>query len=101
MYVFDNNGVLFDEFGNLYNWWIEEDFVYFKEFVKFMISEFDGLDFVGVKVNGMLIVFENIVDVGGLSCVEEVVKGEDDVDLSVFFINWVMVWCMKVMIEYM
>ncbi|MFS1240229.1 M13 family metallopeptidase [Lactiplantibacillus plantarum] len=100
-HAFDNNGALFDEFGNLHNWWTEEDSAHFKELAKSMISEFDGLDFAGAKVNGTLTVSENIADAGGLSCAEEAAKGEDDVDLSAFFTNWAMVWRMKATTEYM
>lgn len=65
-----------------------------------MIEEFDGLFFVDGKVNGKLIVLENIVDVGGLSCVLEVVKIELDFFIEEFFVNWVMIWCIKVKKEY-
>lgn len=33
LYVFDINGVLFDEYGSLNNWWIDEDFEVFKKFI--------------------------------------------------------------------
>ena len=100
-HAFDNNGALFDEFGNLHNWWTAEDTAQFKELAKSMISEFDGLEFAGAKVNGTLTVSENIADAGGLSCAEEAAKGEDDVDLSAFFTNWAMVWRMKATKQYM
>lgn len=100
-HAFDNNGALFDEFGNLHNWWTEADSAHFKELAKSMITEFDGLDFAGAKVNGTLTVSENIADAGGLSCAEEAAKSEDDVDLSAFFTNWAMVWRMKATKQYM
>lgn len=100
-HAFDNNGALFDEFGNLHNWWTEADSAHFKELAKSMISEFDGLEFAGAKVNGTLTVSENIADAGGLSCAEEAAKSEDDVDLSAFFTNWAMVWRMKATKQYM
>lgn len=100
-HAFDNNGALFDEFGNLHNWWTDADSAHFKELAKSMITEFDGLDFAGAKVNGTLTVSENIADAGGLSCAEEAAKSEDDVDLSAFFTNWAMVWRMKATKQYM
>ena len=100
-HAFDNNGALFDEFGNLHNWWTDEDSAHFKELAKAMITEFDGLDFAGAKVNGTLTVSENIADAGGLSCAEEAAKGEADVDLAAFFTNWAMVWRMKATKQYM
>lgn len=100
-HAFDNNGALFDEFGNLNNWWTDADTAHFKELAKAMITEFDGLDFAGAKVNGTLTVSENIADAGGLSCAEEAAKGESDVDLTAFFTNWAMIWRMKATKQYM
>ncbi|CAM3040111.1 M13 family metallopeptidase [Lactiplantibacillus plajomi] len=100
-HAFDNNGALFDEFGNLNNWWTEADSAHFKELAKSMITEFDGIDFAGAKVNGTLTVSENIADAGGLSCAEEAAKGESDVDLHAFFTNWAMIWRMKATKQYM
>ena len=67
-HAFDNNGALFDEYGNLNNWWTEADLAHFKQLAQKMIAEFDGLPFAGQKVNGKLTVSENIADAGGLSC---------------------------------
>ena len=58
-HAFDNNGSLFDEFGNLNNWWTDEDSAHFKQLAQKMIEEFDGIPFAGQKVNGKLTVSEN------------------------------------------
>lgn len=94
-HAFDNNGAQFDEYGNLHNWWTKADYAKFKKLTQAMIDEFDGLDFAGGKVNGKLVVSENVADDGGLSCALEAAKGEKDVDLKQFFINWARVWQMK------
>lgn len=99
-HAFDNNGALFDEQGNLNNWWTEDDFAHFKELSQQMIAEFDGLPFAGKTVNGKLTVSENIADSGGLSCALSVAKGEDDFDAKAFFINWARIWRMKARPEY-
>lgn len=65
-HAFDNNGALFDEYGNLNNWWTEEDLAHFQEKAQAMIEEFDGLSFADGTVNGKLTVSENIADAGGL-----------------------------------
>ena len=77
-HAFDNNGSLFDEFGNLNNWWTDEDSAHFKQLAQKMIEEFDGIPFAGQKVNGKLTVSENIADAGGLSCALEAAKTEAD-----------------------
>lgn len=99
-HAFDNNGALFDEAGNLNNWWTEDDFAHFKELSKAMIAEFDGLPFAGQKVNGKLTVSENIADAGGLSCALAAAQEEDDYDARSFFLNWARIWRMAARVEY-
>lgn len=99
-HAFDNNGSLFDEYGNLNNWWTEEDRHHFQELADQMIAEFDGLEIAGGKVNGKLTVSENIADAGGLSCALEAAKKDPVVDLEGFFINWATIWRMKARQEY-
>lgn len=100
-HAFDNNGSLFDEFGNLNNWWTDEDSAHFKQLAQKMIDEFDGIPFAGQKVNGKLTVSENIADAGGLSCALEAAKTEADYNAQEFFINWATIWRMKATEQYM
>jgi len=100
-HAFDNNGSLFDEFGNLNNWWTDEDSAHFKQLAQKMIEEFDGIPFAGQKVNGKLTVSENIADAGGLSCALEAAKNEADFNAQEFFINWATIWRMKATKQYM
>lgn len=73
-HAFDNNGARFDEFGNMNNWWLDEDFKAFEAKQALMIAEFDGLELAGAKVNGQLVVSENIADAGGLTAAMTDVK---------------------------
>ena len=100
-HAFDNNGSLFDEFGNLNNWWTDEDSAHFKQLAQKMIDEFDGIPFAGQKVNGKLTVSENIAEAGGLSCALEAAKTEADFNAQEFFINWATIWRMKATEQYM
>ena len=100
-HAFDNNGSLFDEFGNLNNWWTDEDSAHFKQLAQKMIEEFDGIPFAGQKVNGKLTVSENIADAGGLSCALEAAKNEADFNAQELFINWATIWRMKATEQYM
>lgn len=100
-HAFDNNGSLFDEFGNLNNWWTDKDSAHFKQLAQKMIDEFDGIPFAGQKVNGKLTVSENIADAGGLSCALEAAKTEADFNAQEFFINWATIWRMKATEQYM
>lgn len=100
-HAFDNNGALFDEYGNLNNWWTAEDSAHFRSLAQKMVTEFDGIEYVGQKVNGKLTVSENIADGGGLSCALEAAKSEGDADMTAFFINWTTIWRMKATRQYM
>ncbi|WP_442892134.1 M13 family metallopeptidase [Companilactobacillus sp. HBUAS59699] len=99
-HAFDNNGAQFDEFGNMNNWWTKEDYAKFTKLTQSMIDEFDGIPYAGGKVNGKLVVSENVADVGGLRCALEAAKTENDYDVKKFFINWARVWRLKATKEF-
>lgn len=99
-HAFDNNGAKFDEKGNMVNWWTDADYAAFETRTQAMIKEFDGIPYAGSKVNGKLVISENVADGGGLSCALEAAKEETDVDLQAFFNNWAAVWRMKATNEY-
>ena len=99
-HAFDNNGANFDENGNLKNWWSEDDFKAFKELTGQMIEQYDGIEYHGGKVNGELVVSENIADNGGMGVTLEIVHSLAKPDFRAYFINWARVWCMKAKEEY-
>ena len=99
-HAFDNNGANFDEHGNLRNWWTEDDFNAFRELTKGMVEQFDGMDYHGGKVNGELVVSENIADNGGMGVTIEIMHTLKDPDFKAYFINWARIWCMKAKEEY-
>ncbi|QBO36522.1 M13 family peptidase [Periweissella cryptocerci] len=100
-HAFDTNGARFDEKGNLNSWWTDEDFAAFEKRSEAMINEFDGLEISGAKINGHLVVSENVADVGGMSAALEAAKGEDEVNLADFFGNWATVWRNKANDDFM
>ncbi|ERL64652.1 PepO [Schleiferilactobacillus shenzhenensis LY-73] len=91
-HAFDNNGAKFDAYGNLKDWWTKADFAEFNKRTQAMVAEFDGLPYAGGKVNGKLILGENVADLGGMSAALEAAKKDPAVDLQAFFINWARVW---------
>ena len=99
-HAFDNNGANFDEHGNLKNWWTEEDFRAFRDLTQEMIEQFDGIEFHGGKVNGELVVSENIADNGGMAVTLEILHSLPDADYQAYFRNWARVWCQKAKEEY-
>ena len=98
-HAFDNNGAKFDEWGNMKNWWTDADKKHFDTLAQDMVREFDGLTTRAGKVNGKLVVSENIADAGGLSCALEAAKETPNANLRDFFINWARIWCVKSSLE--
>ncbi|WP_276804054.1 M13-type metalloendopeptidase, partial [Lactobacillus hominis] len=93
-HAFDNNGAKFDEFGNLKNWWTDQDFAEFKKRTQAEIDLFNGIEYGPVTLNGKQIVSENIADQGGLTAAVEANKGEGG-DMKEVFENFARVWATK------
>ena len=103
-HAFDTNGARFDEYGNLKNWWLEDDFKAFEKLSEDMKEQFDGIEFHGGKVNGELTVSENIADNGGMGVTLEIMHKIPDANFKAYFENWARIWCMKFkeeMIQYL
>ena len=100
-HAFDNNGAHFDENGNLSDWWSKEDFDAFDVLTKDMIAQWDGIEYAGGKVNGELVVSENIADNGGMGVTVQIMHETENTDFREYFTNWARVWCMKARPEYM
>ncbi len=100
-HAFDNDGAQCDENGNLNNWWTEDDYNHFQELTKDMIAEFDGIEINGGKVNGELVVSENIADNGGMAVTLEIMSHMENADYQAYFKNWARVWCIKARPEYL
>ena len=64
---FDDQGALFDERGNLANWWTKEDKERFDAKTERLAKQFNKFEALrGLFVNGQLTLGENIADLGGL-----------------------------------
>ena len=87
-HAFDNNGSHFDENGNLFNWWTEQDNETFKKLTQDMIEQWDGMPFCGDKVNGELVVSENIADNGGMAVTLQIMHDTEGADYKDYFTNW-------------
>jgi putative endopeptidase len=64
---FDDQGRKFDSYGNLSDWWTEEDSLKFNELTEVLVKQFNSfvvLD--SVHGDGKLTLGENIADLGGL-----------------------------------
>lgn len=88
-HAFDDSGSMFDENGNMVNWWTPEDFAKYKEKTKKLATEFSTYEmFPGVFVNGNLTLGENIADLGGVTAALEVLKADAKPDYKTFFTSY-------------
>ncbi len=64
---FDDQGRLYDEKGNLKNWWSKNDSSEFAKRSHLMVEQFNGYEpLPGTKINGAATLGENIADLGGI-----------------------------------
>ena len=100
-HAFDNNGAQMDEFGNIHDWWTKKDYEVFQKKTQAMIEQFDNLPLLDGKVNGKLVVSENIADNGGVaSSLETMERNIQEPDYQAFFLNFARIWCTKARPEY-
>ncbi|MHB9054799.1 MAG: M13 family metallopeptidase [Paludibacteraceae bacterium] len=64
---FDDQGRLYDENGNLNNWWTKEDTEKFNNRAEVMVKQFNAYEPIkGMHINGKASLGENIADLGGV-----------------------------------
>lgn len=94
-HAFDSEGSKFDENGNAVNWWTDEDRENFKKRCEKFVNAYDNLEISkGVKSNGKLTLFENIADVGAISCMLDILSKKENPDYKKFFKSWAVSWRM-------
>lgn len=92
-HAFDNTGALYDSEGNLNNWWSEGEYKQFKE-KAFKIAQFYDLIEALPKENidGYRTVGENIADIGGMSCLLDILSTMNNPNYKTFFESYAVTW---------
>ena len=92
-HAFDNNGALFDEFGNEADWWTPEDFEVFGRLCAAVETHYDGYEVApGIVMEGGETLGENIADLGGISCALQAASNLTDTDYELFFSSAAKLW---------
>lgn len=92
-HAFDNTGAQYDSNGNLNNWWSKNDYEQFTEKAIKIANFYGQIDALpGEKINGYLTVGENIADIGGVSCLLEILNKVDNPDYKAFFESYATTW---------
>ena len=100
---FDDQGRKFDNYGNLNNWWSDDDLCKFNSKAKYFKNEYSTYKVNGKNVNGELTLGENLADHGGVKIsYNALLKLLDDkgrpnnidgfTPEQRFFLSWAQVW---------
>ncbi len=85
-HAFDSNGALFDENGNMEDWWQDSDYVAFEMLCDDVAEFYDGYEPIpAVRVDGQLTVSENVADLGAAECIIELAKEKNAVNYDAIF----------------
>ncbi|MDO5132451.1 MAG: M13 family metallopeptidase [Eubacteriales bacterium] len=85
-HAFDTSGRQYDEYGNLRNWWTEEDYRQFHARAQKLVDYYNGFEPIsGYPVKGAMIDTEAIADLAGVKCVLRLAADIEAFDYALFF----------------
>jgi len=92
-HAFDNTGSQYDSNGNISNWWSKRDYEQFTEKAKRIANFYSQIEALpGEKINGYATVGENIADIGGVSCLLDILDTMDKPNYKAFFEGYATTW---------
>ncbi|AQS07812.1 M13-type metalloendopeptidase [Clostridium beijerinckii] len=92
-HAFDNTGAQYDSDGNLNNWWTEEDYKEFMQKTQKVANFYSQIEAIpGEKLDGNLTVGENIADIGGVSCLLDILGEMNNANYKAFFESYAVTW---------
>lgn len=99
-HAFDKNNSMFDENGELNNWWEYEDYAKFDRLGAKISAQYSAVEVLeNVLVSGKNTLSENIADLGALSVIVDIGE-EKDLDMEKLFENYASVFGCAVNDEY-
>lgn len=92
-HAFDNTGALYDADGNLNNWWSPDDYKQFKEKALKIAQFYSFIEALpGERIDGYRTVGENIADIGGMSCLIDILSTMKNPNYKTFFESYAVTW---------
>lgn len=98
-HAFDSNGSMYDEYGNVSDWWTKAERETYDALGEDIIAYYETYDVVGIPINGELTLAENIADLGAMSCITNILKDKEEQLLQAFF-QYAYIWAAKTSIQY-
>ena len=94
-HAFDSSGAMFDEYGNLNQWWTDTDLANFQALQREIADYYGAYEILpGIFIDGELTLAENIADLGALHCVTSLC-GDDPAALRELFTSFATIWATK------
>ena len=92
-HAFDNTGALYDADGNLNNWWSADDYKQFKEKALKIAQFYSFIEPLPEEnIDGYRTVGENIADIGGVSCLVDILSTMKNPNYKAFFESYAVTW---------
>lgn len=92
-HAFDNTGAQYDADGNLNNWWSDDDYKEFQQKTQKVKDFYSQIEVApGQMLDGNLTAGENIADIGGVSCLLDILKTMDNPNYKTFFQSYAVTW---------
>ncbi len=100
-HAFDTEGAQYDAYGNVANWWTEEDYIAFMERAQKVIDYYDKVVAFddGTPYSGQIVVTEATADMAGLKCMLKMAEKIDGFDYDMFFRANARLWSLAETIE--
>lgn len=99
-HAFDSAGAQYDKFGNMSNWWTDEDLAAFNEKNQKLADYYNSLTlWEGEKVNGDIVTGESCADMGGVRCMINLGKKKPGFDFDKFYQAYAKVWFLKASLQ--
>ncbi len=92
-HAFDNNGRMFNEKGEYYDWWAKQDSENFEKLSNNIVDYYSKYTVLGINVDGKRTLGENIADLGSIKCITSLAekhnaKNEDYKRMYEHFAKW-------------
>lgn len=91
-HAFDSEGSSFNKYGNYEKWLPDKDINYFEQLSVQIKRKYEGQQISECFIDGDLTLSENIADLAGFSCIEEIVLNNYSEELGNFYDSFTKLW---------
>jgi putative endopeptidase len=95
---FDDQGRMFDAYGNYNSWWKDEDVQKYKSIIKNFKEQYNSISILGNMVSGDITIGENIADFTGMVILTNILRinNSPDKDYANMYTKYAILWRQKI-----